>query len=142
MDGSVQDLARYRSCTSIGARPSRPSRWFITRDARDTRFQARRGFAFILQLSLKPIHYTIKPNPLLICIRSPPPMPPKGSKVVPAPPPTVPASASEQQQQANTPGIADFELPKTTLAKLAKGSVWLEHRLNEAAEGQYRYRIT
>jgi DNA polymerase epsilon subunit 3 len=50
-------------------------------------------------------------------------MPPKGSKLGPPPVPIGPPSAAEEQQQANSGGIADFELPKTTLAKLAKGSV-------------------
>lgn len=32
-------------------------------------------------------------------------------------------SPALQQQLANTEGMSEFELPKTTLAKLAKGSV-------------------
>lgn len=51
-------------------------------------------------------------------------MPPKGAKL--APPPAVaagPLSPAAQQQKANSAGIADYELPKTSLTKLAKGSV-------------------
>lgn len=63
-------------------------------------------------------------------------MPPKGStKAAPAPStpdPTagpsssalaVPDTPSMAQQRLHTAGLADFELPKTTLTKLAKGSV-------------------
>ncbi|GFZ45492.1 hypothetical protein JCM24511_03218 [Saitozyma sp. JCM 24511] len=51
-------------------------------------------------------------------------MPPKGAKL--APPPAVaagPLSPAAQQQKANSAGIADYELPKTSLTKLAKGSI-------------------
>jgi DNA polymerase epsilon subunit 3 len=51
-------------------------------------------------------------------------MPPKGAKL--APPPAAaagPLSPAAQQQKANSAGIADYELPKTSLTKLAKGSV-------------------
>jgi len=53
-------------------------------------------------------------------------MPPKGSKIGPPPLPAAnPDTPSAQQQQEYTQGLADFELPKTTLMKLAKGSVSL-----------------
>lgn len=46
-------------------------------------------------------------------------MPPK-AQVDPA---SLDDSPAAVQQRANTASIAEFELPKTTLAKLAKGSV-------------------
>ncbi|ODN92027.1 hypothetical protein L198_05699 [Cryptococcus wingfieldii CBS 7118] len=51
-------------------------------------------------------------------------MPPKGSTLHPPKPPAdaTPTPAS-QQMKANSLGIQDFELPKTTLTKLAKGSI-------------------
>ena len=52
-------------------------------------------------------------------------MPPKGSKLGPPQAPTGPLSPAAQQQNANLSGISDYELPKTTLTKLAKGSVSL-----------------
>nr|XP_031858773.1 uncharacterized protein CI109_005869 [Kwoniella shandongensis]KAA5525845.1 hypothetical protein CI109_005869 [Kwoniella shandongensis] len=51
-------------------------------------------------------------------------MPPKGATSHPPKPPSnVPLSAAAQQQRANSAGIAEFELPKTNLTKLAKGSI-------------------
>ena len=50
-------------------------------------------------------------------------MPPKGMKVVP--PPVAPDvdSPAAQQEAAHTAGMAEYEFPRTTLTKLAKGSV-------------------
>lgn len=50
-------------------------------------------------------------------------MPPKGVKIAApvAPPDTT--SLAAQQQAGNLVSIADLELPRTTLTKLAKGSV-------------------
>ena len=51
-------------------------------------------------------------------------MPPKGAKLGPPPAPIIdPDSPAMQQQKEYTQGISDFELPKTTLTKLAKGAV-------------------
>jgi len=52
-------------------------------------------------------------------------MPPKGATkaALAAAPPPENESAAAAQQRANTPGIADFELPRTSLTKLAKGSI-------------------
>jgi DNA polymerase epsilon subunit 3 len=51
-------------------------------------------------------------------------MPPKGSKIGPPPIPAAnPDHPSAQQQQEHLQGISEYELPKTTLMKLAKGSV-------------------
>ncbi|RXK39769.1 hypothetical protein M231_02962 [Tremella mesenterica] len=50
-------------------------------------------------------------------------MPPKGSKLGPPPTTTDPSSPALVQQNAHSSSIADFELPKTTLTKLAKGSI-------------------
>ena len=50
-------------------------------------------------------------------------MPPKGSKLAPPAPSPAPTTPAAVQQQANFAGIADYELPKTSLTKLAKGSV-------------------
>lgn len=53
-------------------------------------------------------------------------MPPKGSKIGPPPVPAAnPDHPAAQQQQEHLEGISEFELPKTTLMKLAKGSVRL-----------------
>lgn len=50
-------------------------------------------------------------------------MPPKGVKTLPpAVDPDVDSPAA-QQEQSHLSGMADFELPRTTLIKLAKGSV-------------------
>lgn len=50
-------------------------------------------------------------------------MPPKGVKLLP-PPATIDVdSPAAQQEQASLAGMAEFELPRTTLIKLAKGSV-------------------
>lgn len=46
-------------------------------------------------------------------------MPPKAQHI----PTLVDDSPAAVQQRANTASIAEYELPKTTLAKLAKGSV-------------------
>lgn len=55
-----------------------------------------------------------------------PNMPPKGSKLGPPSAPAVdPDSPAAQQQKEFTQGISEFELPKTTLTKLAKGAVSL-----------------
>ena len=50
-------------------------------------------------------------------------MPPKGVKI--APPAVAPDvdSPAAQQEQTHLAGMAEFELPRTTLTKLAKGSV-------------------
>ncbi|KAK1925461.1 histone-fold-containing protein [Papiliotrema laurentii] len=51
-------------------------------------------------------------------------MPPKGSKLGPPSAPAVdPDSPAAQQQKEFTQGISEFELPKTTLTKLAKGAI-------------------
>nr|ODN87518.1 hypothetical protein L203_03295 [Cryptococcus depauperatus CBS 7841]ODN96686.1 hypothetical protein L204_03395 [Cryptococcus depauperatus CBS 7855] len=51
-------------------------------------------------------------------------MPPKGSTLHPArPPPDAPPTAALLQMKDYLAGISDFELPKTTLTKLAKGSI-------------------
>ncbi len=51
-------------------------------------------------------------------------MPPKGAKLGPPAAPTIdPDSPAAQQQKEFTQGIGEFELPKTTLTKLAKGAV-------------------
>ena len=50
-------------------------------------------------------------------------MPPKGSKLGPPPALPDPESPAMVQQNANSSGIAEYELPKTSLTKLAKGSV-------------------
>ncbi|KAK8866137.1 hypothetical protein IAR55_001288 [Kwoniella newhampshirensis] len=51
-------------------------------------------------------------------------MPPKGATShPPKPPPDAPLSAAAQQQKANSAGISEYELPKTNLTKLAKGSI-------------------
>ena len=53
-------------------------------------------------------------------------MPPKGSTKAAAPPVDLSElTAAVIQQKSNTASIADFELPKTSLTKLAKGSVSL-----------------
>ncbi|KAI9638226.1 uncharacterized protein MKK02DRAFT_42616 [Dioszegia hungarica] len=50
-------------------------------------------------------------------------MPPKGVKTLPpAVDPDVDSPAA-QQEQSHLSGMADFELPRTTLIKLAKGSI-------------------
>lgn len=57
----------------------------------------------------------------------PPPavkMPPKGSTIHPPKPPAdAPPTAASIQMKANSVGMGEYELPKTTLTKLAKGSV-------------------
>lgn len=51
-------------------------------------------------------------------------MPPKGSTIHPPKPPAdAPPTAASIQMKANSIGIGEYELPKTTLTKLAKGSV-------------------
>lgn len=51
-------------------------------------------------------------------------MPPKGSTIHPPKPPAdAPPTAASIQMKANSLGIGEYELPKTTLTKLAKGSV-------------------
>lgn len=59
--------------------------------------------------------------------KQPPPavkMPPKGSTIHPPKPPAdAPPTAASIQMKANSVGIGEYELPKTTLTKLAKGSV-------------------
>ncbi|WVQ82469.1 hypothetical protein IAT38_004598 [Cryptococcus sp. DSM 104549] len=51
-------------------------------------------------------------------------MPPKGSTLhPPKPPPDAPLSAAAEQQKSHMAGLGDLELPKTTLMKLAKGSI-------------------
>jgi len=56
-------------------------------------------------------------------------MPPKGAKLGPPPVPEAdPDTPSALQQAEYTQGLSEFELPKTTLAKLAKGSVGITYR--------------
>lgn len=56
--------------------------------------------------------------------RNPGAMPPKGSTIHPPKPPAdAPPTAASIQMKANSLGIGEYELPKTTLTKLAKGSV-------------------
>ncbi|WVQ92369.1 hypothetical protein IAS59_006178 [Cryptococcus gattii] len=51
-------------------------------------------------------------------------MPPKGSTIHPPKPPAdAPPTAASIQMKANSLGIGEYELPKTTLTKLAKGSI-------------------
>ncbi|OWT35983.1 hypothetical protein C362_06291 [Cryptococcus neoformans Bt1] len=51
-------------------------------------------------------------------------MPPKGSTIHPPKPPAdAPPTAASIQMKANSVGIGEYELPKTTLTKLAKGSI-------------------
>lgn len=51
-------------------------------------------------------------------------MPPKGSTIHPPKPPAdAPPTAASIQMKANSVGMGEYELPKTTLTKLAKGSV-------------------
>ncbi|KAK4687156.1 DNA polymerase epsilon subunit 3, partial [Tremellales sp. Uapishka_1] len=50
-------------------------------------------------------------------------MPPKGSGAAPKPLPGAPLSPAAAQQKANSVGIAEYELPKTSVMKLAKGSI-------------------
>ncbi|XAO27128.1 hypothetical protein I312_105970 [Cryptococcus bacillisporus CA1280] len=51
-------------------------------------------------------------------------MPPKGSTIHPPKPPAdAPPTAASIQMKANSIGIGEYELPKTTLTKLAKGSI-------------------
>ncbi|OXG11198.1 hypothetical protein C366_06237 [Cryptococcus neoformans Tu401-1] len=51
-------------------------------------------------------------------------MPPKGSTIHPPKPPAdAPPTAASIQMKANSVGMGEYELPKTTLTKLAKGSI-------------------
>ncbi|KAL7419339.1 hypothetical protein Q5752_006177 [Cryptotrichosporon argae] len=50
-------------------------------------------------------------------------MPPKGATLVPRPSEAQHSSAAADQQRANSAGLGEFELPKTSLVKLAKGSI-------------------
>ncbi|WVQ97646.1 hypothetical protein IAU59_004760 [Kwoniella sp. CBS 9459] len=50
-------------------------------------------------------------------------MAPKQAPQPPKPAGKVPVSAAAAQQKANSAGIAEFDLPKSTLSKLAKGSI-------------------
>ncbi|KIR52782.1 hypothetical protein I315_04645 [Cryptococcus gattii Ru294] len=61
-------------------------------------------------------------------------MPPKGSTIHPPKPPAdAPPTAASIQMKANSLGIGEYELPKTTLTKLAKGS--LRRRTTKRSQG-------